>query len=440
MRYSLLSDKKNWMSAVDDGTSLAHISIPGTHDSCARIHASKQIPLVDEQIATQNSNCSISKQLSDGIRYLDIRCCAIDGVFAIHHGVFYLNINFGTVLEECISFLKENPTEIIIMRIQQENSSVSDREFLEIFNTKYACYHPYMYLKSTIPDIGEVRGKIVILSNVLSVPGISYRKIAVQDNYSPGSLLEKVSNVKEFINKSVSLNKDNAVLHLNHFSATIIPGTPRSFSNVFNPRITEELKKGLGADLVDSSKNEAPHIGIAAMDFYTDTLVAEIIKRNDNKFFKNLPVYSIYNEFYGKHYFYASAYMDSATDRRRVFGWSAGGKVREGYWLLIPYGKESEKYYIFNTYYKEFLYASSFIEDSRRDVFTWVEGVPTRESVWTLKNDYIYNEYYKCYLYESSLSFLENRKLVPCWAPGNRVSQSHWKMVLEHKTRSPLLR
>ncbi|WP_143187432.1 RICIN domain-containing protein [Xenorhabdus eapokensis] len=185
--------------------------------------------------------------------------------------------------------------------------------------------------------------------------------------------------------------------------------------------------------MVDNSKNEAPHIGIIVMDFYTNALVAEIIKRNENRDLYNLPIYSIFNEYYGRHYFYASLYMDSKGDRRQVFGWAPGNKVINGFWMLIPYDENNNQYYIFNTYHKEFLYASVFIEDNRRTVFTWVNGVPTRESVWTIKDGNIYNEYYKCYLYESSLSYAENRKLVPCWAPGNQVAQDEWQMTFENK-------
>ncbi|WGL95839.1 RICIN domain-containing protein [Arsenophonus nasoniae] len=197
------------------------------------------------------------------------------------------------------------------------------------------------------------------------------------------------------------------------------------------PIITSDFKKGLGADQVNNSKNEAPHIGIIAMDYYTSDLIAEIIKRNENKHFYNLPVYSIYNTYYGQHYFYASLYMDSEMKRRQVFGWNPGNKVANGYWVLIPLDKSRDQYYIFNTYYKEFLYASTFITDNRRDVFTWVDGVPTEESIWTVGSYYIYNEYYGCYLYESSLSFSENRKLTPCWAPGNRVLQDKWHLDYE---------
>ncbi|PHM68750.1 phosphatidylinositol-specific phospholipase C [Xenorhabdus kozodoii] len=437
MRYSLLDNTSNWMSCVDDGKSLAHISIPGTHDSCARKGASGQLGFIDSGIATQDSDCTITKQLADGIRYLDIRCCVIDGVFAIHHGKFYLNINFGDVLNECISFLANNNSETIVMRVKQENSSVTDSEFLNIFNTHYSDYHSSMYLDSAIPTLGEVRGKIVILANVLTLPGIPYSSIKVQDDYTDTSLATKNAKIVNFINESAKVNRNNdkPEIYLNHCSAEDVPLiSPESFARSLQPILSHEFKKGLGSDLVDNSKNEAPHIGIIAMDFYINVLIAEVIKRNENKDLYNLPVYSIFNDYYGRHYFYASLYMDPAEDRRRVFSWAPGNKVINGFWVLIPYDEKNNQYHIFNTYYKEFLYASTFIEDNRRAVFTWINGVSTRESIWTIKDGNIYNEYYECYLYESSLSYAENRKLVPCWAPGNQVAQDEWQMTFENNT------
>lgn len=433
MRYSLLSDTRNWMSCIEDSKSIAHMSIPGTHDSCARKGASGQPLGIDAFVATQNPECTLTKQLEDGIRYIDIRCCVIDNVFTIHHGKFYLNINFGDVLNQCVDFLKAFSSETIIMRIQQENSTVSDREFLKIFKSHYAEYHKYMYLRTSIPEIGKVRGKIVVLSNVLSVPGILLRQIDVQDDYSDTSLSSKKNKIINFANESAKSNRNgnNPSLYLNHCSASSPPfKSPESFARVLLPSITRDFKEGLGSHQVDNSQNEAPHIGIIAMDFYTSDLVSEIIKRNENKHLKSFPVYSICNNFYGKHYFYASKYMDSAMKRRQVFGWEPGGKVANGFWLLIPCGRNNE-FYIFNTYYKEFLYASSFIKDNRRTVFTWVNAVPTVESKWIVSNDKIYNSHYGCYLYESSLSYSNDRKLVPCWAPGVNVFQDQWNLVRE---------
>ncbi|MBC8949482.1 MULTISPECIES: phosphatidylinositol-specific phospholipase C [Xenorhabdus] len=436
MRYSLLSNTNNWMSCVDDGKSLACISIPGTHASCTRKGASGQISLIDRTFATQNSDCTITKQLADGIRYLDIRCCAINDVFTIHLDKFYLNINFGDVLNECTAFLADNSSETIVMRIKQENSSVLDSEFLKIFNTHYSGYHSSMYLESAIPTLGEVRGKIVILSDVLTLPGIPYSSIKVQDIYADVEL--KKSEIVNFVNESTKSNRNNdtSEIYLNHCNSASGPSfisDPEPYAISILRSLINEFKGGMGCDWVDNSKNEAPHIGIIVMDFYTNAMVAEIIKRNENTDLYNLSIYSIFNEYYGRHYFYASLYMDSAEDRRQVFDWAPGDKVINGFWMLIPYDEDNDQYYIFNTYYKEFLYASIFIEDNRRTVFTWINGVPTRESVWTIKDGNIYNEYYECYLYESSLSYTENRKLVPCWAPGDPVAQDEWQMTFENK-------
>ncbi|MGG5505609.1 MULTISPECIES: phosphatidylinositol-specific phospholipase C domain-containing protein [unclassified Myroides] len=436
MRYSLLSDTKNWMSCIEDSKSIAHMSIPGTHDSCARKGQSGQAPGIDNYVAAQNADCTIKKQLEDGIRYLDIRCCVIDGVFTIHHGQFYLNINFGDVLIQCLDFLAANSSETIIMRIKQENSSASDEEFLTVFNTKYGEYHKNMYLESSIPNLGDVRGKIVVLSNVYNVPGIPYSSIKVQDDYFDTSVSSKRGKIASLAIESAKANRNNSnpSLYLNHCSATKPPlSSPKSFAGVLVPAITRDFKEGLAAGEVDNSRNEAPHIGIIAMDFYTSDLVAEILKRNENKYCKELPIYSICNNYYGQHYFYASLYMDTAMKRRQVFGWEPGGKVTNGFWMLIP-SENTNEYYIFNTYYKEFLYASSFVTDNRRTVYTWIDAVPTVESRWTITNGNIHNVHYACNLYESSLSFSSDRKLVPCWAPGVSVLQDTWNLVLENKS------
>lgn len=201
------------------------------------------------------------------------------------------------------------------------------------------------------------------------------------------------------------------------------------------PSVIGELVKGLGSDIVNNAVNEATHIGIIVMDFYASKLVTEIIKRNDNRDFNNLPVYSIYNTYYGKHYFCASLYTDSAMDRRDVCGWTLGDPLASGYWVFLPHNEEKSQYYIFNTYYKEYLYASNLIKDNRRAVYTWVNGILTQESIWRIKGNLIYNEYYSCFLYECSLLSREHRRIVPCWAPGNPVTQDEWQMDLIGEVR-----
>ena len=65
-----------WMKGVPDSRSLAHMSIPGTHESCAL-----RVLL--------NACCqtlSIAEQLNQGVRFLDIRCVNDKNQFSIAHG------------------------------------------------------------------------------------------------------------------------------------------------------------------------------------------------------------------------------------------------------------------------------------------------------------------------------------------------------------------
>ncbi|PHM27526.1 phosphatidylinositol-specific phospholipase C domain-containing protein [Xenorhabdus innexi] len=104
-----------WMKNIDDKKSIALLSVPGTHESCATYSPDRDLFGV---IICQT--LSVETQLQKGIRFLDIRCRAIDGIFAIHHDLVYQKINFGDVLNQCIDFLSSHPSETIFMRIKQE--------------------------------------------------------------------------------------------------------------------------------------------------------------------------------------------------------------------------------------------------------------------------------------------------------------------------------
>jgi 1-phosphatidylinositol phosphodiesterase len=153
----LLSFSLNsWMSVVADQTSIAAISIPGTHDSGA----------TQEQVAgtAKCQNLSITDQLNVGVRYLDIRCRHIDNAFAIHHGAIYQNLNFNDVLNACINFLNSHPTETIIMSVKEEHTpSNNTRSFEQTFDA-YVQQNPAKWdLGNNIPTLGSIRGKIRLL-------------------------------------------------------------------------------------------------------------------------------------------------------------------------------------------------------------------------------------------------------------------------------------
>lgn len=110
---------KNWMSFIDDKTRLTNLMIPGTHDTMSTVDSAPQ----NDLSITQNEQLIV--QLDQGIRCLDIRirvyqpgANADHATFEMHHGLDYLHEDFRAVLYTCHRFLEENPSETIIMMIQ----------------------------------------------------------------------------------------------------------------------------------------------------------------------------------------------------------------------------------------------------------------------------------------------------------------------------------
>lgn len=84
-------------------------------------------------------------------------------------------ISFGDVLNECTLLLQSHSSETIIMRIKQENSAVSNEEFVKII---IHGYHDSMYINLSIPNIDSVRGLVWLccLMGMLCVIGEMYNR------------------------------------------------------------------------------------------------------------------------------------------------------------------------------------------------------------------------------------------------------------------------
>ncbi|WP_042228382.1 phosphatidylinositol-specific phospholipase C [Paenibacillus popilliae] len=198
-------ENRNWMSLINDNTRLSDLSIPGTHDSMAY----RTYQPATDHVYTQSM--TLNTQLHSGIRFLDIRCRYVDGSFSLQHGPYYLDAMFGDVLNEVADFLKCNPSETVLMRIKQEQSSVSDSVFRETLQ-RYIDTCPEFFWDSqngtiTNPSLGEMRGKIVILRNFsLSNMGIDYaHQFNIQDNYKVSTnwdLYQKWLDVKQQLQKA----------------------------------------------------------------------------------------------------------------------------------------------------------------------------------------------------------------------------------------------
>ncbi|WP_256007449.1 phosphatidylinositol-specific phospholipase C [Pedobacter deserti] len=240
----------NWMGAVSDNTSIAQMSIPGTHDSGARTE-----PIGG---TAKCQNLSIAEQLSAGVRFLDIRCRHIDNAFAIHHGAIYQNLNFNDVLNACISFLNSNPTETIIMSVKEEHTpSNNTRSFEQTFDSYVAQNSSKWDLGTGIPNLGTVRGKIKLLRRfgTGSPKGIdatawadnttfsinnSAANLKVQDFYNVNDVNTKWTSVQTQLNDAH--NDTSNRLYLN-FCSGYKPGlfgipSITTVSNFINPKVS----------------------------------------------------------------------------------------------------------------------------------------------------------------------------------------------------------
>lgn len=271
----------NWMGSLPDATSVAQLSIPGTHDSGAR----------NEPVSgtAKCQNLSIADQLTAGVRYLDIRCRHIGDAFAIHHGSIYQNLNFNDVLNACIGFLNSNPTETIIMSVKEEYDPTNNtRSFEQTFDS-YVNQNPSKWdLGDGVPTLGAVRGKIKLLrrfgagttkgidatnwaDNTTFSINNSAANLKIQDYYNVSDVNTKWSNIETLLNEAH--NDTSNRLYLNYSSGykALIFGIPSitTVSNSVNPKINTFF-----------TNNTHGKYGIIPMDFVDATRSQLIVNTN----------------------------------------------------------------------------------------------------------------------------------------------------------------
>lgn len=197
----------DWMSRIPDHVSLAHITIPGTHNTMAH-HGGDM------------AECQawlLYSQLQAGIRYLDIRCRHYRNGLPIHHGLKYQHADFPMVLRETVRFLEEYPSEAIIMRVKKEFQSAENTQPFE--DTFRGCIEEYITRNrlwtdlSCIPKLGDTRGKIVILQDFRGSPlGLDYNGIffSIEDRWKVPTLLDMHIDRKwEYVKRKLDFASEN---------------------------------------------------------------------------------------------------------------------------------------------------------------------------------------------------------------------------------------
>lgn len=227
--------RSSWMSQIDDKVSLGQLFIPGTHDT-----ATGELIVTVPHLATQKMG--YRRQLENGIRYFDLRLAPVPTPtgsveLMMVHGVFPLGHTFSRAIETTIDFLKKNPEEAVLFQLKFDDGNWPSEVKAAIDANK-----KYFYTGSSVPTMGEARGKIVVLRRMNLSYGIDVGKDwpengvggntshYVQDWYEAGSdgEEEKLKKVNSFYENECkfSASQPNSAdakktrLNINFLSAT----------------------------------------------------------------------------------------------------------------------------------------------------------------------------------------------------------------------------
>jgi 1-phosphatidylinositol phosphodiesterase len=118
----------------------------------------------------QSATTSLSVQLSDGIRVLDIRLAIDRGRLIAYHGQYPERTTFQSILGDLHAFLT-SPTsarETVVVSIKQEDYDTHSPELFSTLVRGELEASPgglgIWFLQNRVPTLGEVRGKAIMFS------------------------------------------------------------------------------------------------------------------------------------------------------------------------------------------------------------------------------------------------------------------------------------
>ncbi|MTE22344.1 phosphatidylinositol-specific phospholipase C domain-containing protein [Streptomyces sp. TRM43335] len=179
-----------WMAAVRGDASLAELSVPGTHDTLAVYGGAPTETQERHERGDGRGGGSLAHQLRAGIRAIDIRVRIVSddrgrARFAIHHGAVYQRANFDDVVRELDTFLREHPTETVLLHLHAECAggltgctdadpcpecgTDHNHRRRQIFDAyvdanRELFWQPSVTGAAHVPTLDEVRGKVVLVN------------------------------------------------------------------------------------------------------------------------------------------------------------------------------------------------------------------------------------------------------------------------------------
>lgn len=254
-----------WMAGIEDFRPLSLITIPGSHSSMARYGG----PESEYQVL------SLSDQLRAGIRFLDLKVLELEGTLYVMHGVIYERSTFRDVLDTVKAFLSEFKSEAVLIRVVP---AILNKNKVNEMVQNLISNDQHVWVTSGMPNIGQVRGKLVFLQKSTFTLGIPLTE--TDENSS-----NKVSRVKEEDNKLIKqLTQATEACGGDNIVLTYTSGTGfGTFLGMFltPKRVAEKVNPWLNQYLRQFYPNHPrPCFGIIAMDFPGFDLIQTVINLN----------------------------------------------------------------------------------------------------------------------------------------------------------------
>lgn len=254
-----------WMAGIQDFRTLSLLTFPGTHDSVAFYGGPEAVCQV----------LSLQDQLRAGIRFLDLKVFALGNTLYVMHGVMYQHTTFKEVLDTVRAFLSEFRTEAVLIRLQ---SASFEKNMVNEMVKNLIGSEQNVWVTSGMPNMGQVRGKIVFLQKNTFTLGIPVMDTAEKGNKEVSSVKDKDNRViKQLGEATEACGGDNAILTYSSGS-----GFGTFWGMFLTPkRVAEKVNPWLNKYLRQFYPNQPrPCFGIIAMDFPGIDLIQTVINLN----------------------------------------------------------------------------------------------------------------------------------------------------------------
>jgi 1-phosphatidylinositol phosphodiesterase len=272
------------MASLPGGASLAALTIPGTHDSGA----------INEPFAgiAKTQNLTFADQLTAGVRYFDVRCRNFNDQFLIYHGSIDQNQTFDDVLAAMYAFLDAHPGETLIVSVKEELAAQgATMTFEQVFDNYVALHPERWYLGATVPALGDVRGKLVLLHrfDASATPlGIAASPDVWTDN-ATFTITDPDATLRIEDNYIVTDDGDKWTAITSLFGEARAPADPATlfltytsgYQTIMNlpniPSVSDTINAMLDSYV---SMYSFDHLGIVVMDFVTPARVHAVLSKN----------------------------------------------------------------------------------------------------------------------------------------------------------------